>query len=127
MVRSTPSQSLEGHDSSHTSTLLPAISLDENGTLVESDERHNHLLLFSPTLFLLTFLAVLVTAGLGVTMICWFVIHTLQGGLMDIWREGAFLLDEGTQPEGDLEAARLAGLTIASAAVSSLLALSIQT
>ena len=126
MVRSTSSQSLEGQDSSPTSTLLPAISVGENDTPVESDERHRHLLLFSPTLFLLTFLAVLVMAGLGVTMICWFVTHTLQGGLMDIWREGAFLLDEGTQPEGDLEAARLAGLTIASAAVSSLLALSIR-
>ena len=120
MVRSTSSQSLEGHDSSPTSTLLPAISLD---TLVDSDERHSNLLLFSPTLFLLTFLVVLVTAGPGVTMICWFVIHTRQGGFMDIWTEGAFLLDEGTQLEGNFEAARLAGLTIASAAVSSLLAL----
>ena len=123
MVRSTSSQSPEGQDSSPTSTLLPAISLGENDTPVESDGRHSHLLLFSPTLFLLTFLVVLVTAGLGVTMICWFVIHTRQGGFMDIWTEGAFLLDEGTQLEGNFEAARLAGLTIASAAVSSLLAL----
>ena len=127
MVRSTSSQSLEGQDSSPTSTLLPEIGLGDNGKLIESDERHNHLVLFSPTLFLLTFSVVLITAGLGVTMICWFVTHTLQGRLMDIWREGTFLLDEGTQPEGNLEAARLAGLTIASAAVSSLLALSIRT
>ena len=121
MVRSTSSQSLEGQDSTPTSTLLPAISLGDNDTLVESDERRSHLLLFSPTLFLLTFLVVLVSAGLGVTMICWFVVHTLQGEFMDIWREGAFLLDEGTQSEGDFEAARLAGLTISSAAVSSAL------
>ena len=37
---------------------------------------------------------------------------------MEIWKEGTFLLDEGTQLEGDLDAARLTGLTIASAAVS---------
>ena len=123
MVRSTSSQSLEGQDAAPTSTLLPATSLGGNDTLVESDECHSRLLLFSPTLFLLSFFVVLITAGLGVTMIYWFVIHALQGGFMDIWKEGAFLLDEGTQLKGDLEAARLSGLTIASAAVSSLLTL----
>ena len=123
MGRSTPSRNSEEQGLSSTSTLISTISLGEKDMSVESDERHNHLVLFSPTLFLLTFLVVLITAGLGVTMIYWFVAHTHQGGLMDIWTEGAFLLDEGTQLEGDLEAARLAGLTIASAAVSSLLAL----
>ena len=126
MVRSTSSQSLEEQDSSPTSTLLPETSLGENYTPVESDDRHSHLLLFSPTLFLLTFFVVLVTTGLGAAMIYWFVIHTHQGGLMEVWREGAFLLDEGTRLEGDLEAARLTGLTIASAAVSSLLTLLIR-
>ena len=88
MVRSTSSQSLEGQDSSPTSTLLPEISLGENDTLVESDERHNHLLLFSPTLFLLTFLVVLITAGLGVTMIYWFVAHTPTHAREDSWKSG---------------------------------------
>ena len=123
MGRSTPSRNSEEQGLSSTSTLISTISLGEKNMSVEGDEHHNHLVLFSPTLFLLTFLVVLITAGLGVTMICWFVIHTRQGGFMDIWTEGAFLLDEGTQLEGNLEAARLAGLTIASAAVSSLLAL----
>ena len=126
MVRSTSSQTPEGQDSSPTSTLLPEMSWSENDTLVESDAHQSHLLLFSPTLFLLTFFVVLVTTGLGAAMIYWFVIHTHQGGLMEVWREGAFLLDEGTRLEGDLEAARLTGLTIASAAVSSVLALLIQ-
>ena len=123
MGRSTPSRNSEEQGLSSTSTLISTISLGEKDMSVESDERHNHLVLFSPTLFLLTFLVVLITAGLGVTMIYWFVAHTRQGGFMEIWKEGTFLLDEGTQLEGNLEAARLAGLTIASTAVSSLMAL----
>ena len=117
MIRSTPSllQSLEGQNST-----LAARS-GEKDAVAENNVQHKFLPQFSPILLLLTFLVVLVTTGIGATMIFWFVTHTRQGGLLEIWREGAFLLDEGTQSEGDFEAARLAGLTIASAAVSSVL------
>ena len=60
---------------------------------------------------------VLVTAGLGAVLLFWFAKHTIQSGLADIWREGAFLLDEGTRLIGGFETARLSGLTIASAVV----------
>ena len=118
MVKSTPSENLEEQGLSPTSTLLSATSSGKNDTLDESDEHQNHLLQFSPTLLLLTLLAVMITTGLGATMTFWFLAHTHQRGLIEVWKEGAFLLDEGIQLEGKSEAARLTGLTIASASVS---------
>ena len=56
-------------------------------------------------------------AGLSVVLLFWFAKHTIQSDHADVWREGAFLLDEGTRLEGGLEAAKLSGLTIASAVV----------
>ena len=73
---------------------------------------------FNTSLFLSTFLVVLVTSGLAALMVFWFARHATQGGLSAAWKRGAFLLDEGTRLEGGLEAARLTGLTIASATVS---------
>ena len=72
---------------------------------------------FNTSLFLSTFLVVLVTSGLAALMVFWFARHATQGGLSAAWKRGAFLLDEGTRLEGGLEAARLTGLTIASATV----------
>ena len=118
MARPTSSQNLEEQGSSSISPLLSTVSLAEKDTLDESNEHHISLLRFSPTLLILTFLVVLVTAGLGVTMVFWFFTHTHQGGLIEIWKEGVFLLDEGIQLEGESKAARLTGLTIASATVS---------
>lgn len=71
-------------------------------------------------LLLPTFIVCLTTAGLGITLIVWLLTHKTQSSLSEVWKDGAFLLDEGTKIEGDLEASRLIGLTIASAAVCSL-------
>ena len=118
MARPTSSQNLEEQGSSSISPLLSTANLGEKDTLDEGNEHHISLLRFSPTLLILTFLVVLVTSGLGVTMVFWFFTHTHQGGLIEIWKEGVFLLDEGIQLEGESKAARLTGLTIASATVS---------
>ena len=123
MVRSTSSQNLEEQGSSSISPLLSTASLSEKDTLDEGNEHHVSLLRFSPTLLILTFLVVLVTSGLGVTMIFWFFTHTHQGGLIEIWKEGVFLLDEGIENggvPGVSKAGRLSGLTMATVAVSSI-------
>ena len=115
MTRPTSLQNLYEQGFSPTSTFLSETSSCEKDTLVEKNGQHTFL--FSPTLLLLTFLVVITPTGLGVTMIFWFFTHTHQG-FMGLWREGAFLLDEGIEFEGDFKAARLSGLTITTAAVS---------
>ena len=82
---------------------------------VDTHSREFHI---NTSLFLYTFFVVFATAGLGALMIFWFVRHSTQDSLAAAWKEGAFLLDEGTRLEGGSEAARLTGLTIASAIVS---------
>ena len=55
------------------------------------------------------------SAGMATLLLVWLLVHDTAKG--SIWKEKAFFLDEGTQLEGDQEAARLYGLTITSAAV----------
>ena len=86
---------------------------------VDTRSRKFHI---NTSLFLYTFFVVFATAGLGALMIFWFVRHSTQDSLAAAWKEGAFLLDEGTRLEGGSEAARLTGLTIASAIVSDIVA-----
>ena len=118
MYRSTSSQNLEEQALSPSTKLLSSTSPDKKDTVVESGGRHGHLLRFSPTLFLLTFLVVMTTAGLGTTILFWFFAHAYHRGFTEIWREGAFLLDEGLQQNnGESGIARLTGLALASAAV----------
>ena len=63
-----------------------------------------------------TFIVVIGAAGMATFFFLWLHLHKIQD-YSAIWREGAFELDEGTRHEGEREAARLVGLTIASAAV----------
>lgn len=72
----------------------------------------------NPVLVLSTLWVVTASAGLAVTFLIWIVHCITQPRLSEIWKEGAFLLDEGTYMEGGFEASRLMGLTIASASVS---------
>ena len=114
----------QGFSGSSTATLLSQTGSIELDTFVEKDEQRSPCLQFSPLLLLLTFLVVLVTAGLDVIVIIWFAKHSHRGGLIALWEEGAFLLDEGAflldegaHFEGNSVAARLTGLTIALSAV----------
>lgn len=70
-----------------------------------------------PRLLLPTVAVVLGTAGLGIALIAWIVTHKTTSSLAKAYSDGAFLLDEGTVTESGLEAGRLIGLTISSAAV----------
>lgn len=88
---------------------------DQQETLVIDQSRTRGLRapLVLPTLFV-----VLGSAGIASVLLAWLLLHKLQGSLGDVWRQGAFLLDEGTKLEGGLQSARLTGLIITSAAVS---------
>lgn len=56
------------------------------------------------------------TAGMATFFLAWLCSHNTQN-IHEIWRDRAFLLNEGTKLEGEAEAARLFGLTISTAAV----------
>ena len=68
--------------------------------------------LLLPTIFLF-----IGSAGLGFLLLYWLIVHRTQT-VQAIWHDRAFILDEGVKIEGGLQAARLTGLTISSAAVS---------
>lgn len=59
---------------------------------------------------------VIFSAGMATFFILWLVFHKIQSS-EDVWRERAFIVNEGTRLEGEHEAARFVALTIASAAV----------
>ena len=99
---------------SETDSKLSEYSSDPSDNNVQ---RRSRLVRINLPLLLSTSSIVLVMAGLGVVLLFWFAKHTIQPDLADVWREGAFLLDEGTRLEGGFETARLSGLTIASAVV----------
>lgn len=80
-------------------------------------ERESARKYLSPRLLLPTVAVVLGTAGLAITLIVWILTHKTQGSFAEAYRKGAFLLDEGYDVEAGLEAGRLIGLTISSAAV----------
>lgn len=68
-------------------------------------------------LLLPTLAVVLGTAGFAILLIIWLLTHKTQASLSEVYKQRAFLLNEGTKVEGDIEAGRLIGLTITSAAV----------
>ena len=99
--------------------LLSSQSLKSKEALGENNnDRRPRIHIDNISLFLSTFLIVLVTSGLGALIVFWFVRHKTQHSLAAAWKDGAFLLDEVTRLEGGLQAARLTGLTLASATVS---------
>lgn len=57
------------------------------------------------------------SAGLAFVLLGWLLTHKTQASIGEVWRDRAFILDEGVKSKGGLEAARLMGLTISSAAV----------
>lgn len=63
------------------------------------------------------FLAILVvsTAGLATLLLAWLLLHEIKGH--NVWRDRAFLVNEGTKLDGGREASRLVGLTISSTSV----------
>lgn len=63
-------------------------------------------------------IAFISTAGMATFFLAWLYSHKTQTN-HEIWRDRAFLLNEGTKLEGEHEAARLFGLTISTAAVGS--------
>lgn len=65
-----------------------------------------------------TAVVVIGTAGIATTLVIWLISHKVQHSFTDVWREGAFLLDEGERTEGGLRSGRLLGLAISSTAVS---------
>ncbi|TFY71704.1 hypothetical protein EVG20_g1308 [Dentipellis fragilis] len=88
------------------------LSLEPNTIpLVESAQNHR-----SSSIILPALLVFAISAGFGAALLGWLVSHGTQDSVGQIYREGAFLLDEGQ--EGN--EARLTGLTIASAASSAI-------
>lgn len=81
-------------------------------SIVEGKQRR-----LSWSLIMPTAIVVLVTAGAATTLLLWMLVHMEQSSLGDVWSDRAFILNEGTKTEGELEAAKLLGLTISSAAV----------
>lgn len=79
---------------------------------------HRNRQCFSPVLFLSTLWVVTAASGLATALLVWIYLHGTQRSIDEIWREGAFLLDEGTHLDGGFPASRLMGLTISSASVS---------
>lgn len=80
---------------------------------VEGTQKHR----LSLRILFSTVIVFIATAGIASALLIWLWIHKTQPSITDIWREGAFLLDEGERTEGDLRSGRLLGLTISSAAV----------
>ncbi|CAL1714890.1 unnamed protein product [Somion occarium] len=68
----------------------------------------------SLTLIFPTILVVIGTAGVATLFLLCLLLHKTQAN--DVWRDRAFIVDEGTKLEGGRAAARLLGLTISSAA-----------
>lgn len=65
----------------------------------------------------------LVTAGAATTMLAWMHLHKEQSSLREVWEQKAFVLSEGVKEKDGFKVAKLLGLTISSAAVSSMFSL----
>ncbi|KAK7689500.1 hypothetical protein QCA50_007292 [Cerrena zonata] len=86
-----------------------ATDTDAPLVIVSSGRRAISLKLILPTL-----LVIVGTAGMATLLLLWLLLHRIQNN--NVWKDRAFLLNEGVKLEGGHEAARLLGLTIISAA-----------